>query len=50
MYECRTLFFGDVVGRPGRRFVLSQLPLLREQYKPDFIFANAESTTAASTD
>lgn len=45
MHECRILFFGDIVGRSGRRFVLSQLPLLRERYKPDFIFANAENAT-----
>ena len=45
MHECRILFFGDIVGRPGRRFVLSQLPLLRERYKPDFVFANAENAT-----
>ena len=45
MHECRILFLGDIVGRPGRRFVLSQLPSLREQYRPDFIFANAENAT-----
>ena len=45
MHECRIFSFGDIVGRPGRTFVLSQLPLLRERYKPDFIFANAENAT-----
>ena len=45
MHECRILFLGDIGGRPGRRFVLSQLSSLQKEYRPDFIFANAENAT-----
>lgn len=45
MCECRFLFFGDIVGHPGRVFLAKQLPMLKERYKPDFIFANGENAT-----
>ena len=45
MYECRLLFFGDIVGHPGRIFLKEQLPALKQQYVPDFIFANGENAT-----
>lgn len=45
MLECRVLYLGDIVGKPGRHYVYQQLPSLREQYRPDFIFANAENAT-----
>lgn len=39
----KILFFGDIVGEPGRRAVKETLPLWREQHKPDLILANAEN-------
>ena len=45
MSECRVLFFGDIVGRPGRNFLKTQLPLLKDKYAPHFIFANGENAT-----
>ncbi len=45
MLECRVLFFGDIVGRPGRNFLKVQLPLLKTKYAPHFIFANGENST-----
>ena len=43
MLACRFLFFGDVVGQPGRRFLQNRLPELKKQYQPDFVFANGEN-------
>ena len=43
MSECRLLFFGDIVGRPGRVFLKEQLPVLCDFYKPDLVFANGEN-------
>ena len=45
MCECRLLFFGDIVGHPGRIFLKEQLPALKQRYEPDFIFANGENAT-----
>ena len=45
MCECRLLFFGDIVGRTGRVFLKEQLPVLKTQYAPDFVFANGENAT-----
>ncbi len=39
----RLLFLGDVVGRSGRVAVVSQLPMLRDRYKLDFIVVNGEN-------
>lgn len=39
----RLLFIGDVVGRPGRRAVASQLPALVRQHRVDLVVANAEN-------
>lgn len=39
----RILFLGDVVGRSGRRAVVSQLPGLRERHKLDFVIVNGEN-------
>ncbi len=39
----RLLFLGDVVGRSGRVAVVSQLPMLRDRYKLDFIIVNGEN-------
>lgn len=39
------LFFGDIYGKPGRRVLAEQLPVLREKYAPDFVIANVENMT-----
>ena len=39
----KTLFIGDIFGRPGRDAVAKHLPILRERYKPDFVIANADN-------
>jgi metallophosphoesterase (TIGR00282 family) len=39
----RVLFVGDVVGGSGRRLLLSLLPELREQHRPDFVVVNGEN-------
>ncbi|TSC52914.1 MAG: hypothetical protein CEO40_138 [Parcubacteria group bacterium LiPW_72] len=37
------LFFGDIVGRPGRLAVKKILPELKKAYEPDLILANCEN-------
>ncbi len=37
------MFLGDVVGRAGRDAVYHQLPILREQLKPDVVVVNGEN-------
>lgn len=37
------LFVGDVFGKIGRQCVQKVLPELREEYRPDFVIANAEN-------
>jgi 2',3'-cyclic-nucleotide 2'-phosphodiesterase len=43
MASHRLLFFGDIVGEPGRRAVVDALPALRERHSPDLVIANAEN-------
>jgi metallophosphoesterase (TIGR00282 family) len=43
MNRIRILFLGDVVGEPGRKAVIAQLPLLKEQEGLDFIIVNGEN-------
>ncbi len=38
------LFFGDVVGKPGRAGLAAALPRLRERLTPDLVLANGENT------
>jgi 2',3'-cyclic-nucleotide 2'-phosphodiesterase len=40
------LFFGDIVGRPGRELLLERLPALRRRYEADAIVANGENSAA----
>jgi metallophosphoesterase (TIGR00282 family) len=40
----KVLFFGDVVGKPGRRGLATALPRLRERLAPDIVIANGENT------
>lgn len=39
----KILFFGDVVGKIGRRAVVKILPKLKKKYDPDLVLANAEN-------
>lgn len=39
----KVLFFGDIVGRVGRRALASVLPDLKAKYQPDAIIANVEN-------
>lgn len=40
----RILFFGDVVGRSGREFLLQELPRLRKQHAADVVIVNGENS------
>jgi metallophosphoesterase (TIGR00282 family) len=42
----RILFFGDIVGRPGRQAVAAILPRWRSNYQPDIVVANGENAAA----
>jgi metallophosphoesterase (TIGR00282 family) len=44
----KILFFGDVVGRPGRSGINNAIPLLKEKFGPDLIIANAENSAGGS--
>ena len=37
------LFFGDVMGKIGRRAVAKIMPVWKKKYKPDFVIANGEN-------
>ncbi len=39
----RVIFFGDVFGKAGRLSLIQQLPVIKEEYKPDFVLINAEN-------
>ncbi len=39
----KLLFFGDIFGKPGRQVLYDQLPLLKEEFAPDFIVINGEN-------
>lgn len=39
----RLLFFGDVVGEPGRKALATALPGLKEQHQADFVIVNGEN-------
>ena len=39
----KILFFGDIVGKTGRKAVAKILPELKRQYQPDMVMANAEN-------
>lgn len=46
MSTYRILFFGDIVGRPGRESVAKHLPDLMQEFEPRFVLANAENAAA----
>ncbi|MBU1167408.1 TIGR00282 family metallophosphoesterase [Patescibacteria group bacterium] len=39
----KLIFFGDIVGKSGRRAVTKVLPGLKEKYQPDLVIANGEN-------
>lgn len=39
----KILFFGDIMGKPGRRALSQILPMLRKEYNPDVVIANVEN-------
>ena len=42
----RILFFGDIIGRPGRTAVTTVLPRWKSKYRPDIVIANGENAAA----
>lgn len=40
----RIVFFGDIIGKPGRRALEVLLPSILKQYCPDYVLANAENS------
>lgn len=40
----RILFLGDIVGEPGRKAVIEQLPLLKAELALDFVIVNGENS------
>ncbi|BFR47695.1 TIGR00282 family metallophosphoesterase [Nitratidesulfovibrio sp. HK-II] len=41
----RILFFGDIVGKPGRQALKELLPALRREHAPDVVIANGENAS-----
>lgn len=41
----RILFFGDIVGKPGRLILRKRLPSLREEHQADLVIANGENAS-----
>lgn len=44
MESIRILFLGDIVGEPGRKAVIAQLPVLKEARALDFMVVNGENS------
>lgn len=44
----KILFFGDIVGRPGREAIKKIVPLWKDKYQPDIIIANGENMAHGS--
>jgi metallophosphoesterase (TIGR00282 family) len=44
MSAIRILFLGDIVGEPGRKAVIEQLPLLKQSEGVDFVIVNGENS------
>ncbi len=44
MLTIRILFLGDIVGEPGRKAVIEQLPLLKQSENLDFCIVNGENS------
>lgn len=41
----RIAFIGDIVGRPGRKIIKENLQKIKDEYKIDFVIANAENAS-----
>ncbi len=41
--KMKILFFGDIVGQPGRRALAKVLPELKKEFEPDLVLANGEN-------
>ena len=39
----KVLFFGDIIGKIGRKAIAKELPKLKKKHKPDLVIANAEN-------
>ena len=39
----KIIFFGDTIGSVGRRILLKAVPILKEEYNPDFTVVNVEN-------
>lgn len=46
MSTIRILFLGDIVGEPGRKTVIANLPILKQRESLDFIIVNGENSAA----
>lgn len=44
----KILFLGDIVGRPGRNFVIERLPSLRSELGADMVVANGENAAGGA--
>ncbi len=44
----KLLFIGDIVGRPGREIVISEVGAMRAEHALDFVIANAENSAAGA--
>jgi len=44
----KVLFLGDIVGRPGRNFVIERVASLRAELGADFVVANAENAAGGA--
>ncbi|MDQ8192849.1 TIGR00282 family metallophosphoesterase [Coraliomargarita sp. SDUM461004] len=44
----KILFLGDIVGRPGRHFVMERVAALRAELDADFVIANAENSAGGA--
>lgn len=42
------MFIGDVVGRPGRRFLIDRIQRLKEEFRVDLAIANGENSAAGA--
>ena len=48
MTTIRILFLGDIVGEPGRKAVIEQLPILKQAEALDFIIVNGENSAGGN--
>ena len=44
----RILFIGDIVGKPGRKILSNNLPMLKKLHNIDFVVANGENSAGGN--